>query len=101
LAYSFLRDGEQDEVHVSYQELDRQTRAVGAWLQQNVASAGQPVLLLIPPGLDFLAGFFGCIYGGMIAVPAYPPHSTRRTRSLSRLRAHFENSAPSALLHTA
>ena len=101
LACSFLRDGEQDEVDVSYRELERQARALGAWLQQNVASAGQRVLLLIPPGLDFLAGFLGCVYGGMIAVPAYPPHSTRHTRSLSRLEAIVENASPAAVFTTA
>jgi acyl transferase domain-containing protein/acyl-CoA synthetase (AMP-forming)/AMP-acid ligase II/acyl carrier protein len=39
-------------------------------------------LLLYPPGLDYIAAFFGCVYSGAIAVPAYPPH---RNRSLDRL----------------
>ncbi len=30
---------------------------------------GQPVLLLYPPSLDYMAAFFGCLYAGAIAVP--------------------------------
>jgi len=33
--------------------------------------------------LDFIAAFFGCLYAGVVAVPAYPP---RRNRSLSRIQ---------------
>jgi len=36
-------------------------------------SAGERVLLGFPPGLDFLVGLFGCLYAGLVAVPAYPP----------------------------
>ncbi|MCP4327281.1 MAG: fatty acyl-AMP ligase, partial [Alphaproteobacteria bacterium] len=43
---------------------------------------GERALLLYPPGLDYVAAFFGCLYAGVIAVPAYPP---RFNRSLSRL----------------
>ena len=31
---------------------------------------GDRVLLLHPPGFDFVAAFYGCLYSGMIAVPA-------------------------------
>src|SRR5688572_27403906 len=46
--------------------------------------SGQRALLLYPPGLDFVAGFFGCLYAGAIAVPAYPP---RRNRYMDRIDA--------------
>src|SRR3546814_8932506 len=29
-------------------------------------------------GPDYVAAFFGCLYAGVIAVPAYPPESARR-----------------------
>jgi acyl-CoA synthetase (AMP-forming)/AMP-acid ligase II len=32
LAYTFLRDGEVEEARLSYSELARKARAVGAWL---------------------------------------------------------------------
>jgi acyl-CoA synthetase (AMP-forming)/AMP-acid ligase II/acyl carrier protein len=42
------------------------------------------VLLLYPAGLDYIAAFFGCLYAGAVAVPAYPP---RPNRSLDRIQA--------------
>ena len=39
---------------------------------------GKRVLLLYPSGLDFIAAFMGCLYGGAIAVPAYPPLHQRQ-----------------------
>jgi len=35
LAYTFLRDGEVEEAHLSYGELARKARPVGAWLQEH------------------------------------------------------------------
>ena len=68
-AFAFLVDGESEEINITYSELDRKARAVGAWL---IASGmtGKRVLLLYPSGLDFIAAFMGCLYGGAIAVPA-------------------------------
>ena len=82
-AFTFLVDGEREELHTSYAELDRKARAVGAWLTDR-GMAGKRVLLLYPSGLDFIAAFMGCLYGGAIAVPAYPP---RKNRSVERIEA--------------
>jgi acyl-CoA synthetase (AMP-forming)/AMP-acid ligase II/acyl carrier protein len=76
LAFTFLSDGEQEGARVSYGELDRQARAIAAWLCEH-GSAGERVLLLYPPGLDYIAAFFGCLYAGMVAVPALPPRPNR------------------------
>jgi len=82
-AFTFLVDGEHDELNVTYAELDRKARAVGGWLMDR-GMVGQRVLLLYPPGLDFIAAFMGCLYGGAIAVPAYPP---RKNRSVERIES--------------
>src|ERR1700720_176292 len=71
-AYTFLTDGESNEVTLTYGEIDRQARALGAWLKPLV-KAGERVLLLYPPGLDFTVAFFGCLYIGAVSVPSYPP----------------------------
>lgn len=85
-AYTYLRDGEADELCWEYRELDRRARRVAAWLQ-SYGAAGERALLLYPPGLDYLAAFFGCLYAGVIAVPAYPPQRERgMPRVLSILR---------------
>src|SRR5437016_3297248 len=66
LAYRFLLDGEHEAVTLTYGELDRRARAIGAWLQETLPPSDRPVVLLHRPGLDFLNAFFGCLYGGRI-----------------------------------
>jgi acyl-CoA synthetase (AMP-forming)/AMP-acid ligase II len=95
-AYTFLVDGEIEEATLSYAELDQHARAIGALLQSLNASR-QPVLLVYPPGLDYIAAFFGCLYGGAIAVPVYPPTSRR---SLPRLAAIVKDARPQVALTT-
>ena len=82
-AFTFLVDGEHEELNITYAELDRKARAVGAWLMDR-GMTGKRALLLYPSGLDFTAAFMGCLYGGAIAVPAYPP---RKNRSIERIEA--------------
>jgi 8-amino-7-oxononanoate synthase len=82
-AFIYLVDGEHEEVQLSYRELDRQARAIGARLQ-DMDLAGERALLLYPAGLEFIAAFFGCMYAGVVAVPAYPP---RRNRTMERIEA--------------
>jgi len=77
-----LVDGEAEQAKLSYSQLDRRARAVAARLQ-DMGFAGQRVLLVYPPGLDFITAFFGCLYAGCVAVPTYPPH---RHRMLERFR---------------
>src|SRR5262249_20589376 len=61
---------------------------------------GQPALLVYPPGLEFISAFFGCLYGGAIAVPVYPPDPMRLERSLPRLRAIIDDARPVVALTT-
>src|SRR3984957_372238 len=81
-AYAFLEDGEVENSRLTYSELDRRARSIAALLQDLNAS-GERVLLLYPPGLEYIAAFFGCLYAGAIAVPVYPP---RPNRTLARLQ---------------
>ncbi|HKX28946.1 MAG TPA: amino acid adenylation domain-containing protein, partial [Blastocatellia bacterium] len=87
LAFTFLADGETERVDLTYAELDRRSRAIGASLQR-AGAAGQCVLLLYPHGLEFITAFLGCLYAGAIAVPAYPP---RLNRSQLRLQKIIED----------
>jgi amino acid adenylation domain-containing protein len=97
VVYTFLADGEGEEEHLTYGELDRRARAIGACLQP-LAKNGERVLLLYPPGLDYVAAFFGCLYAGAVAVPAYPP---RRNRNLLRLQAVVADAEAAVALTTA
>jgi 8-amino-7-oxononanoate synthase len=78
-----LLNGQADHASLTYAQLDRRARAIAARLQ-DMDFAGQCVLLVYPPGLDFITAFFGCLYAGCVAVPTYPPH---RHRMLERFQA--------------
>ncbi len=71
LAYRFLTDSDSEQC-LSYADLDQKARKIGGYLQ-SIKSPGERILLFFQPGLDYIAAFFGCLYGGMIAVPSYPP----------------------------
>ncbi|HEX3526027.1 MAG TPA: amino acid adenylation domain-containing protein [Thermoanaerobaculia bacterium] len=97
-AYLFLADGEADGERLTWGELDRRARAISRALRASLRPSDR-ALLLYPPGLDFVAAFFGCLYAGVVAVPAYPPRPNDRT--LDRLRAVARDAEPSAALTTA
>ena len=85
VAFTFLVDGEHEGPRFTYADLDARARAVAASLRDRGVAAGDRALLLYPPGLDFIPAFFGCLYAGVIAVPAYPPQPSQASRTLPRL----------------
>jgi amino acid adenylation domain-containing protein len=97
LAFTFLADGEIETERWTYAELDARATAIAAALAESVRP-GERALLLFPPGLDFIAAFFGCLYAGVVAVPAYPPRPN--DRSQSRLRSIARDAEPKAALTT-
>jgi acyl-CoA synthetase (AMP-forming)/AMP-acid ligase II len=97
-AYTFL-ENEHEVNKLTYAGMDRRARAIGALLQEH-AKQGERALLLYPPGLEFVAAFFGCLYAGVIAVPVYPPNPSRLDRTLPRLLAIMNDSQPIIALTT-
>jgi len=95
-AYLFLPDGETEGERLTYGELDRRARAIGGLLQ-SLGSPGDRALLLLPSGSGFIAAFYGCLYGSVIAVPAYPP---RRNKIDARLLAICRDARPRFVLTT-
>jgi amino acid adenylation domain-containing protein len=95
-AYTFLVNGEVEGSYLTYGELDWQARLI-ATLLQTCANRGERALLLYPPGLEFITVFFGCLYAGVIAVPAYPPRSNR---SMPRLQAIIADAQATIVLTT-
>jgi acyl-CoA synthetase (AMP-forming)/AMP-acid ligase II len=74
-AYKFLSDdGAVSTMTIG--QLDQRARAIGALLQDR-CSAGDRVMLVYPPGLEFVTAFFGCLYGGVLPVPATYPKPRR------------------------
>lgn len=71
----------------SYAVLDEHARRIGAWLQDRGAP-GDRVLLFYPNGPEFVAALVGCLYAGMVALPAPVPgayqHEQRRAAAIAR-----------------
>lgn len=85
-SYTFLLDGSTERLTLTFSELDSAARAVASRIQK-LNMKGERALLLYAPGLDFIVGFFGCLYAGVIAVPVYPPNPVQPARTLKRLQA--------------
>lgn len=84
VAFRFT-DVETLDIGLTYQELWDEVRGLAGYLQGKCRiRPGDRVLLLYPPGLDFIVGFFACHAAGAIAVPAFPPRSNRKA---SRIRS--------------
>jgi 8-amino-7-oxononanoate synthase len=95
-AFIYLANGIDDEIVMTNADLDRDARRIAAWLQQR-NMFGERVLLLYPPGLDFITAYFGCLYAGAIAVPVYPP---RKNRSMIRIQSVAESADAAVALTT-
>ncbi|MDP1563791.1 MAG: aminotransferase class I/II-fold pyridoxal phosphate-dependent enzyme [Pirellulaceae bacterium] len=96
LALRFLQDGEQKEVSLTFARLDERARAVAAKLT-SMNMRGQRALLLYQSGLDFVEGFMGCHYAGVVPVPAFPP---RRNRNMGRIDAISRDAQAAVALTT-
>lgn len=96
IAFRFVR-GTGEEVSLTFRGLHERAMAIAGELQSRVIS-GARVVLLFPPGLEFIEAFFGCLYAGVIAVPVATPGRKRPPASLLAIVA---SSQPALLLSTA
>ncbi|MFF5035811.1 fatty acyl-AMP ligase [Nocardia salmonicida] len=87
-SYTYLREAGRELVEetATFRDLDRDARAVAAWLAARPESS-EPVVLLYLDGMAFLRAFLGCLYAGVIAVPAPLPHDERSTRRVAGIIA--------------
>lgn len=99
VVYTFLEDGEHEVNSLTYQQLDQKARTIAAYLQSQLA-IGDRVLLVYPQGLEAIAALFGCLYAGMIAIPAPAPETSCLKRILPRLEAIAADAEASFVLTT-
>ena len=99
VAYRYLDHsgaGEPHAVELTWAQLGRRLRAVGARIQE-LAGRGDRVAILAPQGLEYVAGFFAAIKAGTIAVPLFAPELPGHT---ARLEVALADARPSVVLTT-
>jgi acyl-CoA synthetase (AMP-forming)/AMP-acid ligase II/acyl carrier protein len=97
IAYRFLVDGESDERTLTYAALDAQARRIAVALAARGTEMAR-ALLLYEPGLEFIAGLFGCFFAGVIAVPVFPPDPRDMASGLRRVQRLAADAAASIVL---
>ena len=78
----------------TYRDLEQRARAIAASLVERTV-VGDRALLVYPAGLDFIAAYFGCVYAGVLPVPATYP---KPRRPLPRLDAIVADCTPRLVL---
>lgn len=99
VAYRFVVGDSIEGSWVSYKHLYLHAAAIARELVCH-HKPGSRVLVLYPPGLDYVAAVLGTLHAGMVCVPAYPPPRSRggMRRALPRLRGILEDSATGIIL---
>ena len=98
LSFQAGSDNREDiiEKKLTYSEYDRRAARIAAYFQK-MKAIGERALLLYPSGNEYITAFYGCAYAGVIAVPAYIPHSPRLYH---RLKSIVTNSQSKFILST-
>lgn len=78
LAYRFLDDVDLSPKDLTNRELFNRVDEIAGYLSQR-CNPGDRVLLLYPPGIDYIVAFYGCLMAGVIAVPLYPPRKNKKS----------------------
>jgi len=97
VVFRFVSGDGTEEASLTFRELRVRAHAIAAGLRAHV-EPGDRVVLLVPPGLDYVASFFGCLCAGAVAVPAYPPNPRRADPRVHRIIA--DSRARVALVHS-
>ena len=96
IAYKFI-NSDQDHEILSYGDFRHKTGLVAAYLLEVIKlKKNDRVLILYPPGIEYLLAFYGCVFSGIIAVPAYPPDY----KNSSRVSSIIKDCKPTVILTT-
>src|SRR6185312_1851922 len=100
LRYLVTGDVSGASIELSFGGLAQRAVAIAAALQER-CEPGDRALLVFPSGLEFVTAFCGCLFAGIIPVPAYPPDLARPERGIAKLHAIARDCAPRIALTTA
>lgn len=101
ILFSFLNASGEIVDAYTYRLFHERTNYVSASLRDAGAIRyGQPVLLVYPPGLDFIVAFFACVKSGAIPVPVPPPDSSGFVGGLEKLAGFVADCGAATALTT-
>jgi natural product biosynthesis luciferase-like monooxygenase protein len=86
VALVYLADGENESQVLTFEQLAQEVRRYAGGILQH-ARPGDRALLLLRPGPSYVASFLGCLWAGVVAVPAYPERGSRHGERLAALVA--------------
>lgn len=86
VVFRMLGDSGVERGVLTFSSLRRRARIIAQRLAVH-AAPGERVALLVDPGLDYVAAYFGCLIAGVVAVPAYPPNPRRDDTRVGRMLA--------------
>ncbi|ODT43771.1 MAG: hypothetical protein ABS70_07170, partial [Nitrospira sp. SCN 59-13] len=99
-AYVYLREGLTADSALTYRDLVARALSIASHLQTKFRP-GERLLLVYPPGLEFVQAFWGALYAGLIAVPVPPPDAFRVKPDVARVQRLAENAGAAGALTTA
>lgn len=80
----FLGEDGNVEATLSFSELYTDARNIAVELVEKGVQ-GKNIILLYPPGLEYIKAFFACMCAGATPVPAYPPMGEKDIERLIRI----------------
>ncbi len=86
LAYGYYnREGEQTS-SLSFSQLTDDAKSIACRLQAT-GTRGDRVLIICQQDIDYVRALWGCLFSGLIAVPAYAPRNNRNFERLAAIIA--------------
>ncbi|WP_196761521.1 non-ribosomal peptide synthase/polyketide synthase [Pseudoalteromonas luteoviolacea] len=86
---AFIFDNGNERTQASYLELFQKSNALANTILKK-ANKGERVILLYPPGLDFIFAFYACLRAGVVAVPLYTPRTYKNVERVTNVLSNCD-----------
>lgn len=96
-AFTFLADGRENEQSLTFAEVEERSQAIASELR-HTAPRAERVMILQPPGLDFIISLCACFLAGVAAVPTPPSAARANSNSAQRFARLLADAAPDAII---
>ena len=97
--FVWLDEAGKQQATWTFQQLRERANAVAhALLEEWDCVKGDRVVLMYLPGLDFIAGFWGCMFTGVIAVPVYPVDLSKFKAGVDKFKTIVASCEPKLIL---